>query len=132
WGLLSQCTYARRFAFGLIRCAPRRNARGKPPNRVDPGLWTILWTVVSIGNVPPRSALHQALKRLGERIRQLRQAKSWTQEDLAGECGLDRSYVSGLEVGRRNPTYLNLLRIAKTLGIPLVTLLDFRTSTTSR
>jgi hypothetical protein len=36
-------------------------------------------------------------------------AKNWTQEDLAGECGLDRSYVSGLEVGRRNPTYLNLL-----------------------
>jgi transcriptional regulator with XRE-family HTH domain len=53
-------------------------------------------------------------------------AKSWTQEDLAGECGLDRSYVSGLEVGRRNPTYLNLLRIAKTLELPLVTLLDFR------
>ncbi len=78
-------------------------------------------------SVPPRSTLHPALKRLGERIRQLRTAKDWTQEDLAGECGLDRSYVSGLEVGRRNPTYLNLLRIAKTLGTPLVTLLDFRT-----
>jgi transcriptional regulator with XRE-family HTH domain len=38
----------------------------------------------------------------------------------------DRSYVSGLEVGRRNPTYLNLLRIAKTLGTPLLKLLDFQ------
>jgi transcriptional regulator with XRE-family HTH domain len=82
--------------------------------------------VVSIGTVPPRSALHPALKRLGERIRQLRTAKNWTQEDLAGECGLDRSYISGLEVGRRNPTYLNLLKLAKTLGIPLVSLLDFQ------
>jgi transcriptional regulator with XRE-family HTH domain len=75
--------------------------------------------------VPPRSALHPALKRLGARIRELRSAKSWTQEDLAGECGLDRSYISGLEVGRRNPTYLNLLKIAKTFGTPLVSLLDF-------
>ena len=78
-------------------------------------------------HVPPRSELHPALKRLGAHIRELRTAKNWTQEDLAGECGLDRSYVSGLEVGRRNPTYLNLLRIAETLGTPLVTLLDFRT-----
>ena len=70
--------------------------------------------------------------RFGERIRQLRTAKSWTQEDLAGECGLDRSYVSGLEVGRRNPTYLSLLRIAKTLGTQLVTLLDFRTPPKAR
>lgn len=78
-------------------------------------------------HVPPRSSPHPALKRLGARIRQLRVGRNWTQEDLAGECGLDRSYVSGLEVGRRNPTYLNLLRIGKTLGTPLVTLLDFRT-----
>jgi transcriptional regulator with XRE-family HTH domain len=81
--------------------------------------------VVSIRCVPPRSTPHPALRRLGERIRQLRASKQWTQEDLAGECGLDRSYISGLEVGRRNPTYLNLLRIAKTLGLSLVTLLDF-------
>jgi transcriptional regulator with XRE-family HTH domain len=79
--------------------------------------------------VPPRSALHPALKRLGQRIRDLRTDKNWTQEDLAGECGLDRSYVSGLEVGRRNPTYLNLLRIAKTLDIPLVKLLDLNQKT---
>lgn len=75
--------------------------------------------------MPPRSHLHPALKRLGERIRQLRQAKKWTQEDLAGECGFDRSYVSGLEFGRRNPTYLKLLKLAKSLGIPILTLLSF-------
>jgi transcriptional regulator with XRE-family HTH domain len=76
------------------------------------------------GVVPPRSVPHAALKRLGQRVRELRTAKGWTQEDLAGECGFDGSYVSGLEFGRRNPTYLKLLRLAKSLGTPLLTLLD--------
>jgi len=52
--------------------------------------------------------------------------KAWTQEDLAGECDLDRSYISGLEFGRRNPTYL--MKIAKSLGISLVVLLDLGTA----
>lgn len=55
-------------------------------------------------------------------MRQLREAKGWTQEYLAGESGLDRSYVSGLESGRRNPTYLVLLRLARTLSVPIVVL----------
>jgi transcriptional regulator with XRE-family HTH domain len=80
--------------------------------------------MVSIGEMPPRARTHPALRRLGERIRELRTTKGWTQEDLAAECRLDRSYVSGLEVGRRNPTYLNLVKIAKTLGIRLTELLD--------
>ena len=74
--------------------------------------------------MPPRAAPHPVLRKLGQRVRGLRRAKDWTQEDLAAECELDRSYVSGLETGRRNPTYLNLLRIARTLGTPLVALLD--------
>ncbi len=75
--------------------------------------------------VPPHSTPHPILKRLGAHVRELRAAKDWTQEDLAGECGLDRSYVSGLEVGRRNPTYLNLLKLVKALGVSLVALRDF-------
>jgi ribosome-binding protein aMBF1 (putative translation factor) len=98
--------------------------RGLKAHHVDRGLWTASWTRVSITGVPPRADPHPALKRLGQRIRELRVAKNWTQEDLAGESGLDRSYVSGLEVGRRNPTYLNLLKIAKTFGISLLALLD--------
>jgi transcriptional regulator with XRE-family HTH domain len=57
-------------------------------------------------------------------VRQLREAKDWTQEHLAGEAGLDRSYVSGLEVGRRNPTYLILLKLARVLGLPISELVD--------
>jgi transcriptional regulator with XRE-family HTH domain len=80
--------------------------------------------------VPPRSTPHPALKRLGERVRHLRKGRDWTQEDLAAHTGLDRSYISGLEVGRRNPTYLNLLNISKAFGISLVALLTFGTHPT--
>ena len=82
--------------------------------------------------MPPRSHPHPALRKFGERIRQLRTARGWTQEDLAGECGLDRSYLSGLELGRRNPTYLNLLKLAKAFGLAVVDLLDLRTSSKVR
>jgi transcriptional regulator with XRE-family HTH domain len=63
--------------------------------------------------------------------------KNWPQEDRAGESGLDRSYVSELESQETepsylNPTYLNLLRIARTLGTPLLTLLVFGAPPTAR
>jgi transcriptional regulator with XRE-family HTH domain len=74
--------------------------------------------------VPPRGKPHQALVKLGARIRQLRLAKGWSQEDLAGEAVLDRSYISGLESGMRNPTYLNLLKIAGALDLSVQRLLD--------
>jgi transcriptional regulator with XRE-family HTH domain len=74
--------------------------------------------------VPPRATPHPLLRKLGHRVRTLRDKKGWTQEDLAGEAGLDRSYVSGLESGRRNPTYLRLAALAKALNIPLPSLID--------
>src|SRR5436309_2544227 len=46
--------------------------------------------------VPPRATSHPSLAKLGARVRQLRKLKKWTQEDLAAECRLDRSYISGL------------------------------------
>ena len=74
--------------------------------------------------VPPRATSHPSLAKLGARVRQLRKLKKWTQEDLAAECRLDRSYISGLESGRRNPTYLNLVRLAKNLGLSISALVD--------
>jgi transcriptional regulator with XRE-family HTH domain len=74
--------------------------------------------------VPPRAKPDPALRKLGHRVRALRTAKGWTQEELAAEAGADRSYTSGLEAGRRNPTYLRLRDFAKALGVPLLTLLD--------
>ena len=57
------------------------------------------------------------LKKLGERIKQLRKEAGISQEKLAELAGLDRTYISGLERGLRNPSYLVLQRIAKELNI---------------
>jgi transcriptional regulator with XRE-family HTH domain len=62
------------------------------------------------------------LRKLGERIRDLRQKAKMSQEVLADEAGLDRSYMSGIERGVRNVSVLNLARVAKALGIPITRL----------
>lgn len=64
----------------------------------------------------PQSPQHVAL---GQTIRELRDAKGWSQERLAEEAGMDRTYVSGVERGERNVSYTNLLRISATLGLRL-------------
>lgn len=55
-------------------------------------------------------------KCLGERIRDARKEKGWTQEDLAYEAKIDRSYIGGVERGERNVTFTMLCRIAQSLG----------------
>ena len=43
-------------------------------------------------------------ERLGRRTQELRTARDWTQQQLAEAAGLDRTYISGLENGKQNPT----------------------------
>jgi transcriptional regulator with XRE-family HTH domain len=57
-------------------------------------------------------------RRVGANVRRLRQAKELSQERFGFESGLDRTYVSGIERGARNPTILVVERIAKALGVP--------------
>lgn len=57
-----------------------------------------------------------ALKALGRRIREGRKALGWTQEELADEARLDRSYVGGIERGERNITFTKLCQICAALG----------------
>lgn len=58
----------------------------------------------------------QLQQRFGERVRKLRQAKGYSQEAFALQCELDRTYVSGIERGVRNPTLQVLLILARGLG----------------
>ena len=58
---------------------------------------------------------HPALVKLGQRIRELRKEKDFSQEDFAYAVGLDRTYMGGIERGERNVAALNLIRIAKAL-----------------
>lgn len=60
---------------------------------------------------------HPALIKIGQRIRELRKAKGFSQEEFAYEVGLDRTYMGSVERGERNIAALNLIRIAKSLKI---------------
>ncbi|HEX8600186.1 MAG TPA: helix-turn-helix transcriptional regulator [Chloroflexia bacterium] len=58
-------------------------------------------------------SLEQEIKvNFGKRLRRLRQAKGFSQESLAHACGLDRTYVGGVERGERNISLLNIHKIA--------------------
>lgn len=59
-----------------------------------------------------RSPAHAAF---GDAIRNIRKQRGISQEDLAHLCGLDRTYISGIERGVRNPSLTNILKIAAAL-----------------
>lgn len=57
------------------------------------------------------------LLQLGSRLRVLRQTQNYSQEKFAELTGLDRTYISGLERGKRNPSYLIIKRLSEVLKI---------------
>ncbi len=59
------------------------------------------------------------LRQLGEYLRERRTERGWSQEDLAYECGLHRTYIGAVERGEYNVTLLTLRRITDALGISL-------------
>lgn len=56
-------------------------------------------------------------KQVGVNLQRLRREKGWSQEALAFESGLHRTYVSGIERGVRNPTVIIIEKLARTLGV---------------
>lgn len=65
-----------------------------------------------------------ALRRFGEQVRKLRKRRGLSQEDLALEAELDRTYVGGVERGERNISLINILKIAKAVGVRPARLFD--------
>lgn len=61
---------------------------------------------------------------VGANVRILRLRANLSQEALAVRMGVDRAYVSGLEIGRRNPTVITLWHTAEALGVRAAALLD--------
>lgn len=62
--------------------------------------------------------------RLAANVKKLRKERGWSQEALADEAGLDRTYVSGIERVVRNPTVTVVERVAVALKCRLGDLLD--------
>jgi transcriptional regulator with XRE-family HTH domain len=61
---------------------------------------------------------------VGRNVKQLRIAAGISQAKLAERLGIDRAYVSGLELGQRNPTVVTLWHISQALGVKLRSLFD--------
>ncbi|HEY2536144.1 MAG TPA: helix-turn-helix transcriptional regulator [Solirubrobacteraceae bacterium] len=61
-----------------------------------------------------RSTAHAAF---GLTIREIRNRRGVSQESLALRCALDRTYLSGIERGVRNPSLTNILKIAAALHV---------------
>jgi transcriptional regulator with XRE-family HTH domain len=53
----------------------------------------------------------------GRRLREIRQARGHSQEELADLAGLDRTYVSSCERGKRNVSLVNIYRLAHALEV---------------
>ena len=63
------------------------------------------------------TAMNDLYKQLGKKVKLARAKADFTQEKLAEKAGLHRTYIAGIETGRRNISIKNLEKIAKALGI---------------
>lgn len=59
------------------------------------------------------------LRHVGETLRQHRRMRGLTQEQVAELAGMNVTYLSDVERGKRNVSLLNLARLAKAFGLPL-------------
>ena len=57
--------------------------------------------------------------KIGQRIKELREASSMSQKDLSYAADLDRSYIASVENGQRNISIVNIEKIAIALGVTL-------------
>jgi transcriptional regulator with XRE-family HTH domain len=64
-------------------------------------------------------------KNFGSNVIKLRKAKGMTQEQLADEAGIERSYMGAIERGERNPTLHKVYQIYKALKVSLLDLFKF-------
>jgi len=71
---------------------------------------------------------YDPLRLFGLHLAALRKARGWSQERLALESGLARSYVGGIERGQRNVALINICILADTLGVSPSEMLNFLNS----
>ena len=63
-------------------------------------------------------------RQVGLNVQKLRRERGWSQEELAFESGLHRTYISGIERGARNPTVLVIDQLATSLKVSPARLLE--------
>ena len=65
----------------------------------------------------PDRAKHPVLVAFGETVRRRRKQQGFSQEAFGDACGIDRSYMGGIERGEHNLALVNIMKIIRTLGI---------------
>lgn len=63
------------------------------------------------------------LRHFGDKVKELRKANRWSQQELAKRAGLHRTYIGSIERSERNVSLINIEKIAKALNINLKKLL---------
>jgi transcriptional regulator with XRE-family HTH domain len=74
-------------------------------------------TLPRVARVSVKTDTEQRLVKLGDAVREFRKARGLSQEALADAAGIDRSHMSQIERGKRNISFLNVLRIADAMGV---------------
>ena len=59
------------------------------------------------------------LRALGQRIRELRTERGFSQEGFADKCGVHRTFMGTIERGESNLSFQNIAKVATTLGVSL-------------
>jgi transcriptional regulator with XRE-family HTH domain len=72
----------------------------------------------------PKDTQSPLLRKVGVRIKTLREARGWSQQQLATRSGVNRVYLSGIERGIRNFTILHLAKLTRALKVTAGSLID--------
>jgi transcriptional regulator with XRE-family HTH domain len=68
----------------------------------------------------------EGLLALANQLKLVRKRHGYTQERLASEAGLELSQIARIETAKTNPTVSTMMRIARTLDIPVNHLFEFK------
>ena len=70
--------------------------------------------------------INKIQKQFGKKLQTMRKEKGYSQEELAFRAGLDRTYISGIERGIRNPALKNIAKLAKALDVEVIELFKLK------
>jgi transcriptional regulator with XRE-family HTH domain len=69
---------------------------------------------------------------IGQRVKQLREARGWSQRQLENRAGISHGYISYLEAGERQPKMVTLEKIAGAFSVPVAQLTVNEDASTER
>src|SRR5213080_4042286 len=69
-----------------------------------------------LGSLESPSLRGSRMPTVGDRVREIRETKKWTQDQLATKSGVSKGFLSDIENNKRNPSAEYVLKIANALG----------------